>query len=431
MEIRIEKLPAPGTGRTPVLRTGAAVLLFGLLLHLAVALFPARPRAPELAGPPDPALARIPAESVEGARAVVLAELERRAFPGAALVAGVGPNPQWTEGFGAIGWRPAAAAVSPDTTVYDLASLTKLVATATAVLLLVEEGKIDLDAPVQRTLPEFEGVYKERVTWRHLLTHTSGLPAGTVVRGSTPEERSRRLLRTLIRVPPGSQIHYSDIGYIVLWQAAERAAGEPLPDYLERRVFRPLGMHRTTFSPGQECTACAPTLLLTTGVPYRGRPHDPTARLLGGVTGNAGLFATAADVARYTAMLANGGELDGVRILSRASVDALFTQQPRAGRRTLGGVALCPEEPDEGLYELRGACRRPLAVGHNGFTGTSIWIDPETKAWVVLLTNRTYDQRAPEQMRDLRIETIRAVAQSLRGDLHPTPPAGSRARSSR
>jgi serine-type D-Ala-D-Ala carboxypeptidase len=418
MEIRIERMPPPSTGRTPVLRAGAILLILGLTLHIIIALFPSRPRPAELAGPPRPDLARIPSESLQGARTLVLDELDRRAFPGAAMAIGVGPNIQWMDGFGRIGWRALAANVSPDTTVYDIASLTKLVGTATAVLLLVEEGRIDLDAPVQRTLPEFEGVYKERITWRHLLTHTSGLPAGTVVRGDTPEERARRLLRTLVRVPPGTYVNYSDIGYVVLWEAAERAAGEPLEEYLRRRVFEPLGMTRTTFSPGQEaCTECAPTLLLSTGVPYRGRPHDPTARLLGGVTGNAGIFSTARDLARFTAMLANDGELDGVRVLSRRSVDALMTQQRGAGQRTLGGTALCPDEDVDGSADIMKPCRRPLAFGHNGYTGTSIWIDPETRAWVVLLSNRTYDVRAPHRMRELRIGTLQVVAEPLRGDL--------------
>ncbi|HEX2189335.1 MAG TPA: serine hydrolase domain-containing protein, partial [Longimicrobiaceae bacterium] len=183
----------------------------------------------------------------------------------------------------------------------------------------------------------------------------------------------------------------------------ERAAGEPLPRFLERRVWRPLGMTRTRFLPGQECTACAPTLRLSSGEPYRGRPNDLLARRLGGIAGNAGLFSTAGDLARFAAMLANGGELDGVRVLRPETAREMLRQQPGAGRRTLAFVAICPDEP----HSEEEPCTRPLAVGHNGWTGTSLWIDPERKAWTVLLTNRSYDVRAPSRMQALREESFR------------------------
>jgi serine-type D-Ala-D-Ala carboxypeptidase len=387
----------------------ALALLAGLAALSLLILLPAARHATE--GAPAPLAEAavtapgggIPPVALTRARGVLLTELERRAFPGAALAIGIGPRLEVLEAYGSIGWREAAAPVSATGTLYDLASVTKAVATTLAVLLLAEEGRIHLDAPVQPHLPEFEGEYKDRITWRHLLTHTSGLPGGAVVRGEGERERVRRLLRTR-GIGPGHIMTYTDLGFVVAWEAAQRVAGEPLERYLERRVWRPLGMENTVFSPGQGCEACAPTLRLSTGVPFRGRPSDLMARQLGGVTGSAGLFSTAGDMARLAAMIASGGELDGVRVLSEASVAELFRQQPGAGRRTLGWVAFCPEEGgDESV-----ACEKPVAYGHTGWPGTSLHMEPGG-VWVVLLTNRSYDVRAEPRMTPLRYGLFQAA----------------------
>jgi serine-type D-Ala-D-Ala carboxypeptidase len=333
------------------------------------------------------------------------------AYPGAAVSVGVGGVVELVTSVGRIGWRDASPPVVTDSTLYDLASLTKAMATTIAVLLLAEDGRIDLDSPVRRHLPEFEGVWKDSVTWRHLLTHTAGLPPGIVIRGSTPRDRLRRLLRTRLHLPPGRSVVYSDVGFVVLWAAAERAAGERLDRFLDRRVWQPLGMSATSFSPGRGCEACAPTLRLRTGEPFRGLPSDQLARELGGVTGNAGLFATVGDVGRFAAMVAAGGQLDGVRILSPQTVQGLFQQQPGAGRRTLGWTAFCPdEEPNASV-----PCARPLAYGHNGWTGTSIWLDPVTRRWVVVLTNRSYERpNRPFPLEGLRRDLFLHVARAER-----------------
>jgi serine-type D-Ala-D-Ala carboxypeptidase len=333
------------------------------------------------------------------------------AYPGAAIAVGSGPHAELVTSVGRIGWRDASPPVVTDSTLYDLASLTKAMATAVAVLLLVEDGRISLDDRVRRHLPQFEGVGKDSVTWRHLLTHTSGLPPGIVIRGSNPRDRLQRLLRTRLHTPPGRTVVYSDVGFVVLWAAAERVAGEPLERLLKRRVFDPLGMADTHFSPGRGCVECAPTLRLRTGEPFRGVPSDQLARALGGVTGNAGLFSTAGDVGRFAAMVASGGELDGVRILSSASVQQLLTQQPGAGRRTLGWTAFCPdEEPD-----INTACAAPVAFGHNGWTGTSLWLDPATGRWAVVLTNRSYERpNRPFPLEGLRRDLFLHVARTER-----------------
>lgn len=333
-------------------------------------------------------------------------ELERRAFPGAAVALGSRDREVHLHGLGAIGWTENAAPVDPVGTVYDLASLTKVVATASAAMLLVDDGRIRLDDPVAKHLPEFSGGAKDRVTIRHLLTHTSGLPAGARLRGDSRREVVERLIRLPVNMPPGKHAAYSDVGYVILWEALQRAAGEPLPRYLERRLYRPLGMTRTRFLPGLECEECAPTGRLRDQSLFRGKPFDPTAQKLDGISGNAGLFSTAHDVARFAAMITAGGELDGVRVLREETVREFTSPQPSVGGRMLGWEVLCRE----GAESSGGRCEEPIAFGHTGWTGTSLWIDPQRGAWTVLLTNRTYEPRASNRIQRVRREVFQRLA---------------------
>ena len=352
---------------------------------------PAAPRAARTVLAPAP---------LEEAQAAVRAQVRGRAFAGAALAIGRADRTVVLEGIGKIGWTKSAPAVDAEKTVYDIASLTKVVATTTAVMLLHEDGRIDLDAPVSRYLPEFSGGAKDRVTIRHLLTHTSGLPAGADASG-TPAEALRQLVRTPLERAPGEAVEYSDVGFIVLWEAAGRAAGEPLFPLLDRRVFGPLKMRRTTFVAGEDCPRCAPTRRDEAGRPVDGVVHDPTARKLGGIAGNAGLFSTAADLARFAAMLAAGGELDGVRVLKEETIRAFTERQPGAGTRALGW-----DTPGPGGSGGAGAKISAKSFGHTGFTGTSLWVDPERGTWTVLLSNRTYrpqgEPAPPNRMQSLR-----------------------------
>lgn len=315
-------------------------------------------------------------EALERAVAAVRHEARRGAFPGAALAVGRYGDTALERGVGQVTWSEGP--VDPAHTRYDLASLTKVVATTTAVMLLVDDGRIALDAPVAEYVPEFTAGdatgAKARVTVRHLLTHTAGLPAGG--RGSSLFHfLSTRLLRR-----PGERAQYSDLSMVVLWAAAERAAGEPLPALLERRVWAPLGMTATGFRPGAGCPACAPT---GRGPLWRGVVHDPIARRLGGVAGNAGLFSTAHDLGRFAAMLTSGGLAPGTtaRVLREETVRLFTRRQPGSGSRALG-------------WDTRGG-----AVTHTGYTGTSLWIDPVRGTWAVLLTNRTYQPRTPRAQR--------------------------------
>ncbi len=329
------------------------------------------------------------------AEAEVEAEVNRRAFPGAALAIGRRGQVVVERGIGRLGWGDYELAVDPDRTVYDVASLTKVVGTTTAVMLLVEDGRMSLNDPVGRYLPEWRYGWKGQATIRHLLTHTSGLPAGASLWASTPEDALTRAVNQSLLAAPGTRVEYSDIGFVVLWAAAEKAAGEPLYRLLDRRVYSPLGMRSTTFLPGEGCSLCAPTALRDdwSGL-QRGRVHDPISRQLGGVAGNAGLFSTGHDLARFAAMLANRGELDGVRIFNASTVDAFTRRQHGAGSRTLGW-----DTAEDGA-----------TFGHTGYTGTSIWIDPVRGSWSVLLTNRTYEPRAENRIPALRRALRRWVA---------------------
>lgn len=339
------------------------------------------------------------------AEEAVWEEINRGSFPGASLAVGREGHVVLEEGLGRTGYGEGE--VDPDRTVYDLASLSKVVGTTTAVMLLVQQGKMSLDDPVQAYLPEFMGSMKDRVTIRHLLTHTSGLPAGADVAGSSPQEGLLRLMRINLEHSPGMRVEYSDVGFVILFAAAERAAGEPLYRLLDREVFEPLGMTSTTYVMGEGCLRCAGTSR-DLGLAYRGRVHDPISRRLGGIAGNAGLFSTAHDMARFAAMMANQGALGDVRIFRPATVRMFTQRQPGSGTRALGWDT--PGAPGTGAAGSRVSDR---SFGHTGFTGTSIWIDAERGTWVVLLANRTYED-GPNRMQALRRTVHDRVADSVR-----------------
>jgi CubicO group peptidase (beta-lactamase class C family) len=357
----------------------------------------------------------VPPARLAAAERVVRGEVAREGFPGAALAVGVRGTTLLEVGEGRTRWGRLAPPVDADETLYDLASLTKAVATTTAVMILVDDGKMRLDDPVSRWLPHFTGRGREKVTIRHLLTHTSGLPAAMPIRDfGSPGDRLYRVVASVDLIStPGEDVLYSDIGFVLLGLAASNAAGQPLPAFLRKRVWEPLGMLHTRFEPGIGCSVCAPTLTLEDGTPFAGKTNDPFSRELGGITGNAGLFSTAHDLGRFAAMLANGGRLGGVRIVKEATLREFTRPQPGAGTRGLGFEVFCREGtvPDEK------PCKTPYAFGHTGYTGTSIWIDPSRGIWVVLLSNRTYLPRAENHIRLIRRRLFNLVT-----GIAPPPP---------
>ncbi len=311
------------------------------------------------------------------------------AYPGAAVVVGRRGFAVWQKGYGRLGWTSTSPAVDPAESIYDLASLTKVIALTTAVMILYDEGKLSLDAKVQDYLPAFTGAMKERVTIRHLLTHRSGLPPGRQLwrTARTPEEAWSQVLITKLGSRPGTYFDYSDLGPMVLGKVVERITGQPLDRFVADRIFTPLGMDDTGYLPSRAMLArIAPTdVTPPRGYPIRGEVHDESAFTLGGVSGHAGLFGTATDLSVFAQMLLNGGTYNGVRIVSDTTIARFIT--PVADARALGWEVANGEHGAGEYISAR-------AFGHTGYTGTSIWIDPEREMFVILLTNRVHAARA-------------------------------------
>jgi len=335
--------------------------------------------------------------------------------PGAVALIGRGDDVLCHEARGERMVAPEHRTMAPDT-VFDLASLTKPVATAPAIMQLVERGEIALDDPLHAYIPAFTGDGRERATIRHLLTHSSGLPAyrhyDQQLGADVPlEERRARVVQEICGLPlehaPGAGFVYSCLGFIVLASVVETVAGEPLDAFARRGIFGPLGMRDTGFKPPAEVRErCAATEQLTEGT-LCGVVHDENARYLGGVGGNAGLFGTAGDLSRFMRAMLSGGELDGERILRPETVAAMLSPQldlPGA-RRGLGW-----DIDNSYTSSLRGGFGG--GVGHSGFTGTSIWAHPPSGAYVILLTNRVHLGRDRE-IAPLRREVATIAARHL------------------
>ncbi|WP_414660995.1 exo-beta-N-acetylmuramidase NamZ domain-containing protein [Horticoccus sp. 23ND18S-11] len=292
-----------------------------------------------------------------------------------------------TKTYGQRALVPAPEPISADT-IYDAASLTKVVATTTAVLQLVERNRLNLDLTVAHYIPEFAALGKEGVTVRQLLTHTSGLrpdldytPAwsgiDTAVRMACAEK---------LRSVPGSTFVYSDINFIVLGELVRLASGLRLDAYVAKEIFTPLKMTDSGFLPPREKLGRIAPTELTAGTMLRGVVHDPSARMMGGVAGHAGLFTTAADLARFCRMLLNGGELDGARILTPATVaDMTRSHLDGSDRRGLGWDIDTRFSGPRGRWFPAGK-----SFGHTGWTGGSVWVDPGSKSFVIFLSNRVH-----------------------------------------
>ncbi|MDP3072826.1 MAG: DUF1343 domain-containing protein [Opitutaceae bacterium] len=289
--------------------------------------------------------------------------------------------------YGQRALTPAPEAATEDT-IYDAASLTKVVATTTAVMQLFERGQLDLDAPVARYLPAFAAHGKDAVTLRHLMTHMSGLRPGIP---ATPAwtGTAAAIERACAEVPrsvPGSAFVYSDINYILLGELVRLVSGHTLDRFAQEQIFAPLRMADTGYLPPVEkLSRIAPTELVD-GKMIHGVVHDPTARRMGGVAGHAGLFTTTADLARFCRMLINRGELDGARILSPASVAEMTrVQNDGSSRRGLGWDIDTSYSGPRGRWFPAGT-----TFGHTGWTGTSVWIDPAARSFVIFFSNRVH-----------------------------------------
>jgi CubicO group peptidase (beta-lactamase class C family) len=343
--------------------------------------------------------------------AYILRALEDSVAPGAALAVGRRGRLVRLRGYGRLDWDPASPEVTPSS-LYDLASLTKVVGTTSAVMLLVEEGRVDLDDAVTRFLAAFDrgDPRKGDVTIRDLLLHRSGLPAYrpfyTELQG---EEAFREAVYDVaLEASPGQATVYSDLGFMTLAWVVEAVVGEPLDAFIERRIFRPLGMGDTRFRPDRsEVHRIAPTEVDVAwrGTHVQGEVHDENAHAAGGVAGHAGLFSSARDLAVFAAMLAGGGMAPRcdhtpasgmpcgarsapipLRLLESATVERFTRRHGAASSRALGWDTPMGRSSAGDFFSAS-------SFGHTGFTGTSIWVDPELELFVVLLTNRVNPTR--------------------------------------
>jgi uncharacterized protein YbbC (DUF1343 family)/CubicO group peptidase (beta-lactamase class C family) len=373
-----------------------AAIAVGALVTIAAPLAPdaalaaQRPASPAPPATAEPSShARGPSAEADwaGVDAAIRDAVAAGDVPGAVVLIGRRDQVVYRRAFGARALVPVREPLTAET-VFDLASLTKVVATAPAVLWLVERGRVELDAPIGRYLDELRTPALQDVTIRRLLLHDSGLPdvppRDAVGRGFP--EAGRLIAAAGLTIPSGSGFIYSDTGFILLGELVRRVSGEPLDRFLQKRFYGPLGMRNTAFHPPESWrTRIAPTEAVDGGPPLRGVVHDRNARLLAGVAGHAGLFATADDLGRFCRMLLRGGELDGRRYLAEATVRAMLTPVTIGEvTRGLGWDMASPFSRTLGPYLPMGS------GGHTGFTGPAMWLDPATGVWLVLLTNRVH-----------------------------------------
>lgn len=336
------------------------------------------------------------------------------AFPGGVLAVGY-RGELIVHAFGRQTYDATSASVAPDT-IYDAASLTKAVVTTTLVAMQVEAGRLVLDLPVARYIPEWNDgpnpEWRRSVTLRHLLTHSSGLPAHKAYFLTIHSDREAiaNICTESIEYPPGTKTVYSDLDFMLLGEILERVTGMTVDQIARERIFAPLGMANTLFKPQRALTSrIAPTENDTT---YRkrllqGEVDDENAFAMGGIAGHAGMFATAPDLAVFCQMFLNGGIYAHKRLLTRATITQFTAPQSLAANtRTLGWMAPTTDSSSGHYFSAR-------SFGHLGFTGTSIWIDPERELFVILLTNRVYPTRANDKITAVRPAVHDAVIEAL------------------
>ena len=366
---------------------------------------------------PRPAFAK---QEQQFARAFALLRdaILQRTFPGAALAVTYQGDLIASQGFGQFTYEGNSPEVHADT-IFDLASLTKVVATTPIAMLLHERGKLDLDEPLARTMPEFVSMapkhqqsQRAAVTIRMLLAHSSGLPAYERLYefANTHRDLVHGAMTARLTAAPGTRAEYSDVGFILLGEVLASKAGLPLDLFARQEIFTPLGMSRTRFKPPAEWKSEMPPT--ENDEKFRGRViqgevNDENAYVMAGVAGHAGVFASATDLSRFAECMLRGGS----PILRHETVK-LFTQRessPLGTTRALGWDTRSRPESSSGRFFS------PTAFGHLGFTGTSLWIDPDRKLSVTLLTNRTWPDRASQDIRQLRPAVHDAIVEALEG----------------
>ena len=340
-----------------------------------------------------------------------ISEIAKRAIqagniPGAVILIGNEGKVVYRKAFGLSALKPKKYPMTINT-IFDIASLTKVIATSTAVMQLVEMGKLNLEDPVAKYWPGFKVSGKEEITVRDLLTHYSGLRpsldlkpngSGKVATPSMIEEEKPLF-------PPGTSFIYSDINFIILAELVSRVSGEPFDVYCAEHIFRPLGMDDTGFKPSLDLRPrIAPTEYQhrNTGKLFWGEVHDPVAYAMGGVAGHAGLFSTADDLAIFAQMVLDGGSRNGVKILSPLTVKKMTTPQSPPDKMPLRGLG----------WNIDSSLASQASYGHKGFTGTGIWIDPVSNTYVIILTNRVHPN-GKGKVDPLRTKTLSVVNEAI------------------
>jgi uncharacterized protein YbbC (DUF1343 family)/CubicO group peptidase (beta-lactamase class C family) len=331
-------------------------------------------------------------------------------IPGAVLLVGHDGKVVYRKAYGERALLPKHEPMTVDT-MFDAASLTKVIATTPSVMKLFEQGKIRLNDPVTKYLPEFQGGHSD-ITIRNLMTHFSGLRPDLDLEPpwSSYETGIQRALIDKPAGPPGVRFVYSDINFILMGEIVRRLSGKTLPEFARESVFDPLGMRETMFLPPLALRPrIAPTELdKTTGQPLRGVVHDDTSRYMGGVAGHAGLFTTADDLAKFAQMMIDGGESDGTRLFAASTIEKFTSPQSPADQPILRGLGWDIDSP---FSSNRGDLFPIGSYGHTGFTGTSLWIDPTSRSYVILLANSVHPHRG-KSLTSLRarIATIAAAS---------------------
>ena len=340
-------------------------------------------------------------------------------MPGCVVMIGRRGKVVYFQAYGHRQVEPEPVAMTTDT-VFDMASLTKSVATATSIMILLQQGMLRLEDRACEHVPEFAAEGKDRITVLDLLTHQGGLIPDNALADyqDGPEKSWERIFALKPRTAPGMKFIYTDVGYLMLGKLVERITGKKVDEFARDHIFQPLGMTETGFLPSEPLRRRAAPTEKRDGQWMRGEVHDPRAYLLGGVAGHAGLFSTAEDLARYAQMMLGRGEYEGVRVLSPATVAIMTTPYPVSrGRRGLGW------DMRTGYSSNRGRSFSDRAFGHGGFTGTAMWIDPELELFVIFLSNRLHpDGKGSVNPLAGRIGTI--AADAIRDRPTPTVLAG-------
>ena len=337
-------------------------------------------------------------------------------YPGAVVVVGRADTILYARGYGHYTWSASSPTPDATTTRWDLASLTKIVATSSAMAVLLQQHKVDLDASVSRYLPEFTGGRKRVVTVRMLLNHTSGMPPYVKfwLSAHTATEARKQLLATPLRHPPPASADYSDLNAMLAGLIVERVSGVPLETFAEAAVFKPLGMTSTRYRPTRADKANAAPTGRYHGQPVGGVVNDQNAVVLGGVSGHAGVFSTGIDMARFAQAWLKAST-DHSNWLARKTVAEFFTRTESSGTRVLGWDTPLPAGGKK--MSLYGRCATTSTYGHTGWTGTELWIDPAQNLFVVLLTNRSFAPSNPKES-FVQLKEVRAkVADAVRGVL--------------